>query len=99
LRELKVQHNSVWAAPTTALFAPAVSLSDLCYTLSQLACVEGVFDSLDRLPRELPVTNFPADLTAQAPVAIHAPVTDDDDIPQTCTVEKLLRCQPTAVLR
>jgi cytidyltransferase-like protein len=94
LRGLKVQHESVWAAPTAALFAPAVSLSDLRYTLSQLASVVGVSTSVDELARELPATNFPADVTAQALAAIHTPINDDDEIPPAGAVEELLRRRP-----
>ncbi|MGH9938508.1 MAG: adenylyltransferase/cytidyltransferase family protein, partial [Blastocatellia bacterium] len=54
----------------------------------------GVYASVDELPRELPATNFPADLTTQALTAVHTQINDDDEIPPACAVEELRRRRP-----
>jgi hypothetical protein len=94
LRDLKIQYGSVWAAPTAALLASAVNLSDLRYALNQLASIDGVSDSLDGLSREAFVTQFPVRPASQSPAAAHNPISDDEEVPPTCTVEELLRHRP-----
>jgi cytidyltransferase-like protein len=94
LRGLNVQSGLVWAAPTAALFDPAVSLSDLRYALSRLVSVAGVYALVDELSHELPVTRFPSELSAQALAAVHARIKDNDEIPPACTVEEALRHRP-----
>lgn len=98
LRALKAEYGSVWATPTGSMLDPAVSLYDIRYVLGQLACVDGVIESVDHLPPKLPCARFPIRLIGDISPTIRADIADDEAMPDACTIEGLLVNRPVPLV-